>query len=557
MFRRNSKLFLFGFRFVFCFKIFQFYAPGACFMKKYEYEIGGERSNGQRKIIESLLPESYRSFPKGQVPASEEICLERIFGWENGIKSKGMSRCFSSDSICRRGRNNRIRFGQTISLILAVFCCGCISISGAGEINVTDYPSIHEAISANPGRVLYVPCGDYVIDRKISLRNDNSGLIGSGRIIQNNPGEPIIEIENVENVTLRDLTLTRSEGKTETGREAVLAIRCEELKIENLRVLDNRTRSAAVSLRDCNGARIQNCLVRNYMKIDVDDRTNSPNYGYAFYCIDGTGISVRGSTGTVIRGNRVIERNLLPTPEIKECYKLGTFSKKNAEKGKIISPKTWDEEYVNNWHQGSAIIVTSPETSDRTLIVENVIENAAQGIDLHCDHVVVANNIVSNSFMGMKAMHGSKNVLIVGNQFIKNDLWSIGLMPGASSHDATQDEKTGKPVPANCDGGSIIANNIISDFGYGDSHWIWGDNGIPIKFDFGQLPHNPPLRDVVVTGNIVYDTGRESGATATPPRYRYAVGVPQGEKGPKNIRFSGNLFHSGTAGISNVEIAPD
>ena len=33
-------------------------------------------------------------------------------------------------------------------------------------------------------------------------------------------------------------------------------------------------------------------------------------------------------------------------------------------------------------------------------------------------------------------MHGSRNVIITGNQFTKNDLWAIGLMPGAASHPA-------------------------------------------------------------------------------------------------------------------------
>jgi phosphomethylpyrimidine synthase len=53
--------------------------------------------------------------------------------------------------------------------------------------------------------------------------------------------------------------------------------------------------------------------------------------------------------------------------------------------------------------------------------------------------------------MGMKAMHGSRNVIISGNQFVRNSLWSIGLMPGVAAHSA----EDGKPE--NADGGSIIA----------------------------------------------------------------------------------------------------
>ena len=180
-------------------------------------------------------------------------------------------------------------------------------------------------------------------------------------------------------------------------------------------------------------------------------------------------------------------------------------------------------------------MVTSPEVSDRFRILGNHIENAAQGIDLHCDHVVVANNVVLNSFMGLKAMHGSRNILIIGNQFTKNSLWAIGLMPGAAAH------------ATNSDGGSIIANNIISDFGHGDAHWIWGNDRSPFRFSAGQEPDDPPLRDVIVQGNLVWNNGN--------PRYSFAVILEGGPNAPSGIHFSNNLFPTGTQGVSNVELS--
>jgi hypothetical protein len=258
---------------------------------------------------------------------------------------------------------------------------------------------------------------------------------------------PIIEIERASGVELRDLTLTRSKGKTGTKAEAVLAIDCRDLVLENLRVLDNRTCSGAIVLRACAGAQVRHCRVLNYMRISIDDRTASPDWGYAF--------------------------------------------------------------------------------------------------------------------MGMKAMHGSRNVLILGNQFSKNDLWSIGLMPGTASHTAAA-RGGGVPVEANVDGGSIIANNIISDFGYGRSHWIWGGSGhdcCPIRLDTGQKPDNPPLSDVIIQGNMVDDSGRngvlvDGSPRVVPPRYKYAVYVAGGPGGPKGLHFSNNVFHPGTAGAANVELKP-
>jgi len=66
---------------------------------------------------------------------------------------------------------------------------------------------------------------------------------------------------------------------------------------------------------------------------------------------------------------------LLPTPEIKQKFHLGIFVKKNAQKGRIVSQETWDAGYVDNWHQGSAIVITSPTVSDYSQVLGNYIEN--------------------------------------------------------------------------------------------------------------------------------------------------------------------------------------
>jgi len=423
--------------------------------------------------------------------------------------------------------------------LLALFM---LTHASAAELSVAAYPTIQAALDANPNRMVFVPAGDYPITEKIRIRGQRSGLFGPGRIIQQSDNQPIIEIENATEAEIRDLTLTRPEGKMETRNEGVLAIKCRDLIIENVRVIDNRSPAGAITLRESRNCRISRCLVRNYMRVSIDDRTASKDWGYAFNCTDGTGISVSYSTGTLIEANRVVEENLVPTPEIKAKHKLGDYVKKNAVKGALMSQQAWDSGYTDNWQQGSGLVVTAPEVSDLTRILGNHIENAAQGIDLHTDHVIVSNNIIVNSFMGMKAMHGSRNVLITGNQFVKNCLWAIGLMPGAAAHPAS-DHK-----PENTDGGSIIANNIISDFGHGAAQWIWGDERSPFKFDTGQQPDDPPLTDVIITGNVVNSIGK--------PRYKYAVIIGGGPNTPRGMHFSNNLLPAGTQGVGNVELKP-
>ena len=428
------------------------------------------------------------------------------------------------------------------SLILVIFAA---TLASSFASTVADYTDLQAALDAHPGQVLALPAGDYTISRKLVLRGDGSGLSGPGRIIQSNPDEPILEVDGLKDVLLRDVTLTRAAGKMVSRKSGLLALRCAYLRVDQVRILDNQSATGALALRECNFARITGCLIRNYMRVSIDDRTHSSEWGYAFNCTDGTGIQVSASQGTLIEGNTVIEEVFRPTRENMEKYQLGVWTKKNPVKGSFVSQAVWDAGYIDNWQQGSGIVVTSPEVSDLTRLLGNHIENAAQGIDLHADHVIVAHNVIVNSFMGMKAMHGSRNVLITGNQFVKNSLWAVGLMPGAAAHPG----KPGQPETANTDGGSVISANIISDFGHGDAHWIWGDERSPFKFDTGQQADDPPLEDVIIQGNLLHCIGF--------PRYRYAVvisGPEGGEKTPRGLRFLGNVFAPGSAGIANREL---
>ena len=73
--------------------------------------------------------------------------------------------------------------------------------------------------------------------------------------------DAIIEIENANGAEIRDLTLTRPEGTKETRHEGIIAIKCRDLVIENVRVIDNRSPAGAITLRDSKHCRISRCLV--------------------------------------------------------------------------------------------------------------------------------------------------------------------------------------------------------------------------------------------------------------------------------------------------------
>lgn len=448
-----------------------------------------------------------------------------------------------------------------LSVMISIVCVSPVMALGEvrpEQVAITDGASIQAAIDSHPGQVIFVPSGDYEISQPITISHDNSGLAGPGRIVQTDPAANIVVASHASGVQIRDLTLTRPPGTD--GKISGLVVNfCPNVVIENVRVIDNRAPASSMNINKCDNGRITNNLVRNYTSISVDDRTADPDLGYAFRCIDGTGIQLTECRGMLVQGNRVEELINRPTPEVKEKFGLGKFTKKNATKGTRVSQEAWDTETFPGWHQGSGIYIGGdPTVSDRIQVLGNYVENAAQAIDIHSDHVIVGQNFVNNSALGVKAMHGSRNILIIGNQFDKCSIHAILLQPGVKSHAAGEPTEQGQDpatAPANIDGASIIANNIISDFGYGDANWMFGNERDCICLEPGQIPQNPPLTDVIVTGNIVYDPGHDKilvdgKPMVVTPRYRFALLIA----GAVKVRVSNNILQPGSAGVANVPL---
>ncbi len=441
------------------------------------------------------------------------------------------------------------------------------SVFGAPELRaapvnatVTSYVSIQEAVDRNPGRLVLVPAGYHVIHKAIRITASNSGLWGPGWIIQANAAEAIVVVEGADGAQVRDVTLTRAEEARETQQPGLHLRRCRDAVVADVRVFENWSSSNAIRVEDCARVVVRDCSIRNFTGMRVDDRTDSPHAGFAFNCTEGTAMNLINVVGALVHGNRIVEHRLLPTPELQKKYDLGKIVKKNAVKGQFISQENWDNNYVNLWRQGASLKVGNGKTSDYLLLHGNFIENAQQGLDVHGDHVIVANNLVDNTPHGIKAMHGARNILIVGNQFAKSDLFGIGLMQGTASHEAGRlpAGRKGEPV-ANVDGYSIIASNIISDFGRGHSSWLWpvghSIGPAPIQLGGGAFDETPPLREVLVTGNVVYDPGPggvlvNGVPQVEAPRYRYAVRTEPGAAAPRGLIFADNVMEPGRDGLA-------
>lgn len=440
--------------------------------------------------------------------------------------------------------------------------------------SVTEYDSIQAAIDANPGSMIHVPEGRYEIDTPLRLTHDYTGLYGYGTIVQMNPDAPVLHGEGTVGIRLRDLTFRRAPDSPNATEPGLRFDGCRNLTIDSVRVLECKSRQPGIALSSCKDATLRDSEIIDYKCIAVDDRTSDdPNnaYGYAFKCIDGTGLVASHCVGLKVQNNRVVEYALLPTREMQATHDLGALTEgRFPTRPGQLGASAVARGRVDNWHQGSAVLISQ---CDNVAVTGNYVENCAQGFDIHSDNVVVANNTVFRGMMGVKMTHGARNVLVEGNLLRGMDLWGILLNPGTGSNygkDATASE----PVrPANVDGGTIVANNLITEQGYGNEYWNWGGapgrggaGTYPIALYDAQIHDEPPLRDVLFTGNLVYHVGRdgvvEGDKIEQPkPRYPYAVYIgswhgplDQSPTAPEGVIFGDNLFHPGSQGVSNVPL---
>ena len=445
-----------------------------------------------------------------------------------------------------------------------------------GAISAADYDSLQAAVDANPGKMIFLPPGDYPISRKLRIATHDTGLWGFGRIVQTNPADTILEIEHARGVRIQDITLTRAEGAQDATAPGLFCWDSHDVVIDGVQVIDSRSRSAAIEVRDSTGCTVRDCRVLNYKCIAVDDRTSATpgNYGYAFWAIDGTGILVNGCRNCRVADNHIIEHRLFPTPELKAEYKLGSLTEGRypTAAGGALEGGVVAAGYTSNWHQGSAILMTGPETTSHNSITGNHMVNAAQGIDLHCDQAVVSGNVIDHCLIGIKMTHGCRNLVVADNIITHVDLWGILVNPGAASHAAAPVEDDRPARPANVDAGIIISGNMITNYGRGNDYWNLGrrpgdlGSSFPIALLRPQLPSNPVLSDVLIQGNMVYDENRDGiivdgQVRIEPPRYRYAVYLEpapategQEPQYPRAVRFQGNILHPGEEGVCNVEL---
>ncbi len=457
--------------------------------------------------------------------------------------------------------------------MLWVCCLAAVTSVSHGEVSEGNEDlDLRARVEANPGKLIEVPIGTHRIDRALVFNKEGSGLYGPGTIVQLNPAEEIIRIEGTSGIRIEDVTLTRAEGSYETSCSAVLAVRSSHLTFRNIAIRNNRFPGKTLNVQGCSHVRIDGCEVTNYKAIAKSDRTGDPDHGYAFHSIEGDGIGVQQSSHVEVRDNVVAEYELLSHKESADKHRLGylTEGKHPTKLGKF-GHRVVQNNRCQIWHQGSAFEMTESGKNKHFLLSGNKAINAAQGFDLHLDYGICSNNMVDHAVIGIKITHGSRNLVVDGNMVTHADLWGILVNPGLLSEAAADATTTQPAQEENVDRGIIISNNMITDFGYGNDYWNWGaaDSHLApqaIALIEGQEMSDPPLRDVLISGNMVYNSGRDGivrgdKVESDQPRYEYAVymgtwsraGAIVGQL-PQDIRFHGNVLEAGSRGVTNVSV---
>ncbi len=434
------------------------------------------------------------------------------------------------------------------------------------DLQSTDYPSLQAAIDANPGRTVYVPNGDHLLTETVMIKTSGTGLCGPGRLVMTDASKDIINVREANDVTIRDIKLFRERGKHDGGRNGIFAAWCEGLTVDGVSVMNNCGENAGLKIEHCTRLAVRNCLVRDYKSVTIDDRTGNSEMGYAFRCVDGNGMKFIDCQGAQITNNRIIETAFRATKENRDKYDLGKVTVVPEKPGRATPKGLKENPYTSNWHQGSALFFGGQGNAYYSVLSGNYIENAAQGFDIHADYVTVTGNVVNGAMVGAKAMHGSKHVIISNNQFSRVDLYGILVASGAAAHYAVEASGADRPAKGpNVDGGTVIMGNIISDYGFGDQYWSTGSSPgaslYAIALEDEQAPTVPPLRDVIIANNVVYDTGRDKVIVdgrpqVVPPRYLFALVAQVRKDNLQTMKIHGNIFHPGSAGVANFELPP-
>ena len=360
-----------------------------------------------------------------------------------------------------------------------------------GDGQVDDTAALQKALDL--GRVIELPPGVYRITKAVRLKA-GSGLIGTRDSTISVAGDINgLNAENVQDIWLKDFSMTRRSGDSIAGGRELIDIKdSHDVTIESLIIKDSTSFSRAIWVRGgyadsspntlAYNIRISNCLIEDYQR----DGDKGGNDGEG---IHGAGITLSFCKNFVVSGNRIIQHE----PSLQ--------TNREEIKGPYAGLK--------QNYQSTALEIISCLYGT---VTGNLIDTSGQGIDLgggRCypgqttetgmrgsQHVTVTGNTIHNCYStGIKLVNGASYNTISANTVLESGLVGIWLVPGATAH---QDLTVVQ--------GNVVMGNTVVNTGWGMGREEWfregGRRPAGITIEAARQRKNRPTGNVII-GNVV------------------------------------------------------
>lgn len=325
------------------------------------------------------------------------------------------------------------------------------------------------AVAVEDYAELYFPPGTYELAETVYLPS-NLRLIGANResvIIKLAADTVAFRITGKRNVEISNMTLERPLDYQNSTEEMVFVYDgCVDIHLNQLRVVNQRSRGAAFSIIDSYNCAVTECVFQDVQLVFLEDGA---------WQVYGSAISWAACTGVLVEDCVVTESRDMVAEWL---------AKPAAQRGKY------------NWYQAGAFQVSH---CINAVVRNNHVTTSGNGIDMGgTASALVEGNVLDQCHeAGIKLVNGSNGQTIRQNRVTRCGIAGIWLSAGSQNFSSRD---------------NLVEDNIIGQIGQGiggNNYWdSWFYETVPAGIHLlYSLTSSQRLRSNTITGNRFYETG--------------------------------------------------